>query len=731
MSTPPVSQRAPPEILSQIFRSTAPFTRTVGSCQVPIAPWPLSHVCKEWRQAAQCDAMLWSEIKIHIKQTPRSRGPPLSNPEVAYPLAALQTQLYLSANVPLSIEFSAPIYSPQLRHVRALLETLARHSQRWARFAIDAGGVDSDDTLFGALSVARGRLDALSRLSFKGWDWPPDLRDIFDAPARWTAPNLAFLKFSLVSPEIDNVRVLLHRCTQVRGLSMISGCDCESSDVINILKEVPSVTHLELAVDDEEEMYHFVSQSMLLDNLLPAMTHASPNQQHDLCPKLNSLALHLDSSKCRLDGYDPLDDNAHAPLENSLCDLLESRWNMEASVRALSSFRLSPAVCLPRPVWDRLEKLKAGGLRVEGHLEPTAGDSRPFFCSPGSQLMRLPAGNVPRRNFSNFTSSFAIQIFPRGISCALIFPNASPSSTFSSARATSQLPPWLSVAASTGVVFAVCVVNAFAVCGGCGRWSGKPLSFRAGGGGHGGGICVEHDDPSPPVISIASKSDGRSRRDKVSRLFKHSVTPLHQHRPSALPSTTAAALCINATSSRPHPHPPGHRAPKHLIIACLYPSFKNLFLLPNFRGASSKSVPCRQTRTDILFLATQPPPPQHDRQLFVMPASSLDLQALLQSNEAPLNSQIPAVHNNVISITPESNPLEDADDVLREQYELLKSQMAAVRAQRMELKEETSALGWNIEDTEAEIDVPGPMDRKHSSHNLSRDIQLMRKRIHK
>ncbi|KAK7050755.1 hypothetical protein R3P38DRAFT_3174229 [Favolaschia claudopus] len=34
------------------------------------------------------------------------------------------------------------------------------------------------------------------------------------------------------------------------------------------------------------------------------------------------------------------------------------------------------------------------------------------------------------------------------------FPNASPSSSFSSARATSQLPPWLSVAASTGVVFA-------------------------------------------------------------------------------------------------------------------------------------------------------------------------------------------------------------------------------------------------------------------------------------
>ncbi|KAK7050756.1 hypothetical protein R3P38DRAFT_2866732 [Favolaschia claudopus] len=458
MSTPPVSQRAPPEILSQIFRSTAPFTRTVGSCQVPIAPWPLSHVCKEWRQAAQCDAMLWSEIKIHIKQTPRSRGPPLSNPEVAYPLAALQTQLYLSANVPLSIEFSAPIYSPQLRHVRALLETLARHSQRWARFAIDAGGVDSDDTLFGALSVARGRLDALYRLSFKGWDWPPELRDIFDAPLlrdvtvpcgspyleltitiSWSqittlhltdivcpdtllailrqtpklvdctldrfldaiqvkqaqptvtlphlrrlslhcpeiascfeAPNLAFLKFSLVSPEIDNVRVLLHRCTQVRGLSMISSCDCESSDVISILKEVPSVTHLELAVDDEEEMYHFVLQSMLLDNLLPAMTHASPNQQHDLCPKLNSLTVHLDSSKCRLDGYDPLDDNAHAPLENSLCDLLESRWNMEASVRALSSFRLSPAVCLPRPVWDRLEKLKAGGLRVEGHLEPVS-----------------------------------------------------------------------------------------------------------------------------------------------------------------------------------------------------------------------------------------------------------------------------------------------------------------------------------------------------------------------
>ncbi|KAK7062503.1 hypothetical protein R3P38DRAFT_3492981 [Favolaschia claudopus] len=80
-----------------------------------------------------------------------------------------------------------------------------------------------------------------------------------------------------------------------------------------------------------------------------------------------------------------------------------------------------------------------------------------------------------------------------------------------------------------------------------------------------------------------------------------------------------------------------------------------------------------------------------------MPASSPELQALLESNEAPLDSQIPAVHNvistsraRLATLQAERNRLQEADDVLREQFESLKAQMSAIQ--------------WNIEDTEEEID---------------------------
>ncbi|KAJ7832010.1 hypothetical protein B0H13DRAFT_2212955, partial [Mycena leptocephala] len=121
--------RTPPEILCEIFRRTSPHEcmRKVVYQRVAIAPWWLTHICRAWRAAARGDGSLWCHVVIDTTLAPHGTR------ESCYPLAALETQLELSATLPLDVSFLTESFHP---HDVALLAALVRHSNRWQRLYI-------------------------------------------------------------------------------------------------------------------------------------------------------------------------------------------------------------------------------------------------------------------------------------------------------------------------------------------------------------------------------------------------------------------------------------------------------------------------------------------------------------------------------------------------------------------------------------------------------------------
>ncbi|KAK7039933.1 hypothetical protein R3P38DRAFT_494952 [Favolaschia claudopus] len=197
----PAIQRAPPEILSEIFAwtriptffpETGIWHRTVNQRVLAIAPWRLSHVCQDWRNATHGNAQLWSTIEIdtlidsYCPMSPNGHYRLAhSIPTLDYPLAAIRAQLLLSANAPLYVLLRLGDLNDasDLAHVFSLLETILDHSNRFRsltlclRMKVDADAIR-------VFSVIKGQLASLDHLHFQCRsneleEWPAALKDIF------------------------------------------------------------------------------------------------------------------------------------------------------------------------------------------------------------------------------------------------------------------------------------------------------------------------------------------------------------------------------------------------------------------------------------------------------------------------------------------------------------------------------------------------------------------------
>ncbi|KAJ7161774.1 hypothetical protein C8R43DRAFT_991465 [Mycena crocata] len=156
----------PPEILCHIFDLTLPnivhIHQYPDNMEHPTAPWRLATVCKQWRSCALGYPKLWSSIDINMallyyKDTSAS---------VIYPIAALETQLLRSADVPLRVAFFWPDSSrvSEANYLLTLLRLLVRTSYRWERFSFTWGHPNPE--ILHVLEPIRGRLALLQHLEF-------------------------------------------------------------------------------------------------------------------------------------------------------------------------------------------------------------------------------------------------------------------------------------------------------------------------------------------------------------------------------------------------------------------------------------------------------------------------------------------------------------------------------------------------------------------------------------
>ncbi|KAK6980669.1 hypothetical protein R3P38DRAFT_2664934 [Favolaschia claudopus] len=199
--------RIPCEILAEIFRWTLwpGYTRVLRGREVAIPPWKLGHICRYWRETAQADPCLWSQVVIQCRNQDVSGlwrsmlkpYHPYCNPALDYPLEAIATQLRLSRSGPLSVELrlDGRDLEQHSQYMLTLLKSVVAESNRWVRLTIGDRG-DSLGEVFNVLSQVYGRLDQLQYLCVEEGcvEWPKKLEYAF-----MVAPNLqeVYLPFSL------------------------------------------------------------------------------------------------------------------------------------------------------------------------------------------------------------------------------------------------------------------------------------------------------------------------------------------------------------------------------------------------------------------------------------------------------------------------------------------------------------------------------------------------------
>ncbi|KAF8150368.1 hypothetical protein K438DRAFT_1865707 [Mycena galopus ATCC 62051] len=393
MSVLSAVHHTPAELLCEIFYWTSPHDciRTVHAKEVPTAPWWLTHICHDWRTVAH------------------GYGGALS---LCYPLAALEAQLALSAEVPLDVSFSSGLY-PQPTDVIALLQALVHHSNRWERFFFSTSGMPS---VLAALSGVRGNIALLHHLNLATHsdEWPTELRDIFAAAPQlrevlflrppvisipwhqltqlWVesesefllqnlrkAPNLIdcdltvlrgagishtdtivvlpnlrklvvqnswiarFLEASnLESLEVrgnfDEVPGFLRRSECHLQTLELSYCMSQSAVFIDLLRQVPTLRHLELDFDRDDVLLPEEDRGLIPQYLL-AMKATSESY---LCPKLTSINVGFPPNQTAAGDYE------------ALCDMMESRWNASPSLIDVSLYPIT----VPLSVWDRLKAMR-------------------------------------------------------------------------------------------------------------------------------------------------------------------------------------------------------------------------------------------------------------------------------------------------------------------------------------------------------------------------------------
>ncbi|KAJ7915154.1 hypothetical protein B0H13DRAFT_2658936 [Mycena leptocephala] len=413
--------RAFPEILCVIFRETSRRPRSVHGHTVPMAPWWLTHICQRWRAVARGYGYLWSHIEIDTTRIARGTQ------QICFPLAALESQLELSADFPLDISFQSHIYHAHDDTV--LLQPLARHSNRWERLHISA-------SMLPAIPEIRGNLAKLQYLHVvnprSNREYPPNTDNIMMfaiAPQlreallpRSPVLSVPWHQLTRVGVESGTQSLLellpqLHHVTDC-DLAVHAGDITSASDPIVILRrlrrlvlmddrvsrflETPNLESLEVvlhfaAVPDFlsrsgchlkilKLRWCFSEMAAFGDVLrgIPTLTHLELNLFHPrgspsktelsrippqfdvlkatsnstaLCPALNSLSVRLP-------------DNAGRQIlivgHRSLCEMVESRWNLPTSMRSLTRVYITPEGLASYSVWQRFQAMRRAGMDVNG-----------------------------------------------------------------------------------------------------------------------------------------------------------------------------------------------------------------------------------------------------------------------------------------------------------------------------------------------------------------------------
>ncbi|KAJ7625740.1 hypothetical protein FB45DRAFT_1060378 [Roridomyces roridus] len=147
-------RRVPPELWSEIFELLTPFTRYVGPAHaVDSPPWPLTFICRSWRDTALLNPFLWCTINI-VR--------PTQLPLVyTHPLSSIETQLHRSAKVPLKV--SVDWWGGEDAAEESLLDLLILHSSRWRTFQARIMGRDIG--ILGRLQGVRTHIPQLRKFS--------------------------------------------------------------------------------------------------------------------------------------------------------------------------------------------------------------------------------------------------------------------------------------------------------------------------------------------------------------------------------------------------------------------------------------------------------------------------------------------------------------------------------------------------------------------------------------
>ncbi|KAF7374316.1 F-box domain-containing protein [Mycena sanguinolenta] len=324
-STVSCIRRMPAEILCQIFRCIShEFTRTVGTMTVSIAPWALVHVSQHWRATALADAHIWSSIRIELPPVGdihnwSARSSFVDGPD-SIPLAALETQLRLSKDVPLDVSLNWSSYSVPQSHLLELLRAVVGQCHRWQRlkaFGVTAG-------VYPALLPIKGRLPLLRSVETDAdrevHDLSDDMQAIFSM-----APRLREL---LLTDKVPSLLVSVP-WVQITHLRASFSLDF----ILHVFPKMANLEECEIVVEDGWLGTH-PAPVMVLPCLRRLRVQDSWLLEKLQAPKLESLEVNGDTSCIPLF------------LQNSGCQLrqLELSSRFPAASDLISLFRQLPTL---------------------------------------------------------------------------------------------------------------------------------------------------------------------------------------------------------------------------------------------------------------------------------------------------------------------------------------------------------------------------------------------------
>ncbi|KAK7057915.1 hypothetical protein R3P38DRAFT_1189520 [Favolaschia claudopus] len=250
-------QECPFEILEEIFKSTMDLghTRKIGSCEVPVAPWRLSSVCSRWRAVAHASPRLWTNVCIQVFSFDANgsmhNGPGFESLSITYPLDALEEQLSLSKDAPLSIDLSAR--ERQDSYLDQLLLRLINESHRWESLSIRwRDSARSFDTL----ATIGGGLPRLQRLVIHPYSavcgkWPTVLNSLFTNAPSLREVFLCDEDFYSHSPRLQLPWHQLRRLRMRESLEWI--CDVLSRTTELVDCEIATYVYKSDSISREEE----------------------------------------------------------------------------------------------------------------------------------------------------------------------------------------------------------------------------------------------------------------------------------------------------------------------------------------------------------------------------------------------------------------------------------------------------------------------------------------------